>query len=305
MDSFRTVCGPREGDRCDGDVVFLHGLGGDPEQTWQIKGQPGTFWPLWLCQDIPKIAVHSIGYEAEPSSWLGRTMPIVHRATNLLATLEAHRLGGRSTILIGHSLGGLLIKEMLRTALTMRHDSWEKIGENVRGVVFLATPHQGSRMADYITALRHVFRPTVSISELGDNSAPLRSLNLWYRNNASARNINTYVLFETQPTRGVQVVDEASADPGIENVIPIPITADHIAICKPPNRDDLIYLSVKSFVSKILRSSLQENLDDDSFNIVDVEINVFTRRKSNSTRQLIYMSRLQITIRKLLLTSSP
>jgi hypothetical protein len=34
-----------------GNVVFVHGLGGHPYDTWRRRADDGTFWPLWLAQD--------------------------------------------------------------------------------------------------------------------------------------------------------------------------------------------------------------------------------------------------------------
>src|SRR5258707_15687901 len=35
-----------------GNVVFVHGLGGHPYDTWRRRADDGTFWPLWLAHDI-------------------------------------------------------------------------------------------------------------------------------------------------------------------------------------------------------------------------------------------------------------
>jgi hypothetical protein len=45
------------------------------------------------------------------------------------------------------------------------------------------------------------------------------------------------VYYETQPTRGFRVVDEASADPGLAFVTPVPVDADHITLSKPLSPD--------------------------------------------------------------------
>jgi hypothetical protein len=46
------------------------------------------------------------------------------------------------------------------------------------------------------------------------------------------------------------VVDASSADPGIENVIPIPLDYDHITICRPDSVDTQIYRSLKKFIGE-------------------------------------------------------
>jgi pimeloyl-ACP methyl ester carboxylesterase len=223
------------------NILFLHGLGGDQKLTW--TGKADAFWPGWLAEMFPDIAVFSLGYEASPSGWLGPTMPISDRATQLLALLEARHLLGTPMIFVVHSLGGLVVKEMIRIAETYQNKAWENVARETLGVVFLATPHTGSSVAGYLGALGTLLRLSVSVRELEANAAPLRALNLWYRNNVRRLAIQTRVFYESQQTNGVRVVDEASADPGIEGVIPIPVDANHISICKLDARDTLVFSS--------------------------------------------------------------
>jgi hypothetical protein len=166
-------------------------------------------------RNVPDIAVFSLGYEASPSGWLGSTMPISDRATQLLALLEAKQLLGTPMVFVVHSLGGLVVKEMLRIAETYQNKAWENVARQTLGIVFLATPHSGSSIAGYLGALGALLRLSVSVRELEANAAPLRDLNLWYRNNVRRLAIQTRVFFETQQTNGLRVVNESSADPAI------------------------------------------------------------------------------------------
>ncbi len=231
------------------DVIFVHGLGGDPFATWwHDKDQPKNSFPFWLADDCPNIAVHTLAYEASPSQWLGSSMPLVDRATNVLTRLETERVGGRPLYFVCHSLGGLVVKQTLRSALQLREDAWQRIAEATRGIVFLATPHTGARLADYLGALGKVVRLSVSVSELEASAPALRDLNVWYRQNAKGLGIDTLAMFETRNTGGVRVVDEASADAG--HGVPRAIDADHLSICKPQSRSDLVYSAVKNFLDK-------------------------------------------------------
>jgi HEAT repeat protein/pimeloyl-ACP methyl ester carboxylesterase len=248
MSSILPVLGPNHSAPPDAQasVFFIHGLGGDQRLTWTARED--AFWPSWLAEMFPGIAVFSLGYEASPSSWLGSTMPISDRALQLLALLEARQLLRSPVIFIVHSLGGLVVKEMIRIAATYQNQAWETVARQTLGIVFLATPHSGARIADYLGALSRLLRLSTSVHELEANAPPLRDLNLWYRNNARRLDIQTRVFFESQQTNGVRVVDEASADPGIEGVFPIPVDANHISICKLNTQDTLVFLSVAKFI---------------------------------------------------------
>ena len=78
-------------DRADriGDVIFVHGLGGDAFGTWhpQDKKDDDQSWLYWLGQDAPDVGIWSIDYEVEPSAWKGNAMPLTDQATNILELL--------------------------------------------------------------------------------------------------------------------------------------------------------------------------------------------------------------------------
>jgi triacylglycerol esterase/lipase EstA (alpha/beta hydrolase family) len=135
------------------DVVFIHGMGGNADGTWR---HVDSWWPNWIAEDAEHVAVWSLDYDAEPSAWLGSAMPLSDRAGNILTRFEADDLGKRPLILICHSLGGLVAKQMLRSAEGHGEAAWQRIGENVAGIVFLATPHTGSRLADYLGGLARI-----------------------------------------------------------------------------------------------------------------------------------------------------
>ncbi len=79
-----------------------------------------------------------------------------------------------------------------------------------------------------------------------------------FRNNFRDLGIKVEVYFEKYSTSGVLVVDASSADPGIENVIPIPLDDDHNTICRPDSKDQLIYRSLKKLIDSWI--STQSNI---------------------------------------------
>ena len=235
------------------DVVFVHGLDGDARKSWSA-GPKRSFWPEWLALDVSGVAVWSLGYDAASSRWLGHAMPIQDRAINLLAELENHEIGRRPLCFVTHSMGGLVVKEMLLHAADGRA-GYGEFATATRGVVFLATPHTGSDVVTkaVVKALGVAYRKTPAVVALERNGAHLRQLNIRYRNWATDHKvaIGHRIFYETQPTRGVHVVDAGSADPGIPGQAPIPVDANHIDICKPTDRSDLVYGQIKRFITSI------------------------------------------------------
>jgi hypothetical protein len=235
-----------------GDVVFVHGLGGDPFTTWEFSAN--QCWSTWLAADRPDLAIWSLGYEVQPSAWSGTAMPLADRAVNVLATLDGESVGKRPLCFVTHSMGGLLVKQLLRHAWTISKE-YRHICLSTKGVVFFSTPHTGSNLATLSSYLKFVIRTTIAVRELEAHDHNLRELNLWYRNNVSDLAIGTRVFFETRPTSGVMVVNATSADPGLPDVTPIPVDSDHFNICCPPSIKDLRYTQTLKFLNDRIRLS--------------------------------------------------
>ncbi len=237
------------------DIVFLHGLDGDATATWHPSGKPEKYWPRWLGEDLPHVGIWSVDYEAKKFKWSGDALPLEDRATNCLEKLVASGIGQRPLMFVTHSLGGLVAKQVLRHAATMGMEDWEPISQSCRGVVFIATPHAGSNLANYVKYLTLVLRPTKAVDDLEAKSAPLRNLNDWYRNNSGKLNIGTKAFYETKQTNGFHVVDAVSAEPGLPGVKTVPIEENHIDICKPDSRSSMVYVTCKQFCERILHNA--------------------------------------------------
>ena len=240
-----------------GDIIFVHGLGGHPITTWHPQEKEDeNCWLYWLGNDLQNFGIWSFGYEAEFSRIKGRSMPRFDQAKNLIGWLEAREFGERPIIFITHSLGGLLIKEMLRAAYSYKKEEfYSNLIYQTKGVVFLATPHTGSHLANLVGILGKLIQTTVSAEELKIHNPWLRDLDDWYRQNVRDLEIETSVYYETQNTLGYKVVDEDSANPKIEGVFAISTSENHISIAKP-SQDDLVYLGVINFIRKLISPSV-------------------------------------------------
>jgi hypothetical protein len=173
-------------------------------------------------------------------------MPLADRATNSLDLLDSYEIGDRPIIFITHSMGGLLVKQMLRSARDF--GKWRAIAQKTRGIVFLSTPHSGSDMASWINHIGGIVQTTVSVEELEAHHSRLRELNLLYRNDEQFSQVPMLVYCEMRRTKGILVVNQTSADPGIKGVIPVPMDFDHISICKVADRKSQIYRQVKRLI---------------------------------------------------------
>jgi pimeloyl-ACP methyl ester carboxylesterase len=162
--------------------VFFHGLGGDAYATWRATADNSSFWPRWLAEDIRGLSVYSVGYEAPVSRWRGSAMHLTHRATNVLERLLAEPgLSEGTLVLIGHSLGGLVIKQLLQTAETeaRKRERATNFLKRLEKIAFLATPHTGSGWSTWGDRLRIAVRPSAAAASLVRNDPNLGNLNLW------------------------------------------------------------------------------------------------------------------------------
>ena len=234
------------------DVVFVHGLGGDYASTWAPDGAVDC-WLDWLVEDIPGIAVWSIQYPAGATKWAakGEGMALPERAAGLIQIMTYHGIGSRKVIFVCHSLGGLMIKQILRNSWDMAKPEWRVIVDATVGVAFLATPHAGSGLATIAKAMR-LSRATRTTLALAANDPHLKELADWYRQNTPTLGIQTIAYSESRKMRrGIRlftVVSATSADPGITGCIATSVDSDHISICKPIGRDAVVYQGIETFI---------------------------------------------------------
>jgi hypothetical protein len=241
------------------NVIFVHGLGGDAYSTWNFNNEGAGSdssdcegWLSWVRTASNRSNIYTLDYRLSSSGWLVGSMAITDRAINVLATLDSKIAPSIPIVFVCHSYGGLLVKQLLRSAIDAAPE-YGHIAKATKGIVFLGTPHAGSKLASYMNALGAILRSTDAISELKKNGAQLRDLNLWFRNNFSKLELKAVILYEGLATRGVKVVDDASSDPGIVGVTPIKVDADHIDLPKPFEADLRVSMAeklIRSIVSK-------------------------------------------------------
>jgi Alpha/beta hydrolase family len=165
------------------DVIFVHGLDGHPFKTWQHDPNRQTdCWLHWLSEDASAVAVHTLEYAARSSAWLGQAMPLVDRAKEVLNELTRRGIGNRPIILVCHSLGGLLAKQLLRTASDdAAPPAWRKIADQTKGNAWAAALGETRRAIELYEQRLAITR------EIGDrmgegnalfNSRALRSMRL-------------------------------------------------------------------------------------------------------------------------------
>lgn len=268
------------------DIVFVHGLMGSAQETWAHDKEASAFWPKWL-SNLADIWI--VDYPADLFWWTNTGMALPERAKSVIDALANYGLGSKPIVWITHSLGGLLVKSMLRAAHELNNPNWEPIVRQTRGVVFLGTPHTGASLGTLADVLRRL--TSVNASQLKSNEAHLLDLTSWYSRNAKRLGIATRAYYEKGTVRGIKVVDEASADPRVEDCVPIPSDANHLDICKPRDVHDPVYMGVLRFVESFGPRSIEDADDAEKCQIEHNINNVFGMHRGDT---LHYVQRTRV-----------
>ncbi|SFI56003.1 ABC-three component system protein [Caulobacter sp. UNC279MFTsu5.1] len=268
------------------DIIFVHGLTGDLKGTWTHSN--GEFWPSWLAADFPAANVYSAGYDSSVfSSFMkGGGASLADRATILLDRLASRPSRGRPILFITHSLGGLIVKQMLRKSLDASSERHKAIGRSTVGVIFIATPHQGAEFAKAVNRIIGL-ATTKTIRELERGGDQLVDLGIWFSNWAGKSELNVECYYEVEKTKTVLVVDQTTANPNVLGCDPVAIQADHISITKLVDRDAQLYQSISTVITDLLATTAAS---DDSGGggdaVIESEYNAFTSQAPSDRRTL-------------------
>ncbi|XP_042494170.1 uncharacterized protein LOC122073628 isoform X2 [Macadamia integrifolia] len=259
------------------DVVFVHGLRGGPFKSWRIAedkssttksglvenidmdaGKEGTFWPgEWLPTDFPRARLFSVKYKTNLTQWSGASLPLQEVSSLLLKKLTAAGIGSRPVVFVTHSMGGLVVKQLLSQA---KAENLNKFVNNTIGVVFYSCPHFGSKLADMPWRMGFVLRPAPTIGELRSGAPRLIELNDFIRHLHNKGLLEVLSFSETKVTPLVEgyggwafrmeIVPIESAYPGFGELVVLDST-DHINSCKPISRTDPSYTETLHFMQKL------------------------------------------------------
>lgn len=239
------------------DFIFVHGLGGGSRKTWSKTSSMSHYWPgQWLPKekDFEHVRIHSYGYDSDWTKGSANCLNLHHIGKSLLGELSTcPHITDSSTnlVLIGHSMGGLVIKK----AYMLAEKENKPLARRVRAIYFLATPHRGS---DSAKLLRNVIQVASSapafVTDLVRGSGALQSINDEFRQYSA--DIELWSFYETQKLRAsglsTLIVDPESATLGYREEKQMPMNADHRSICKFETLSDPNYIIIRnSLISTI------------------------------------------------------
>ncbi|KEZ41456.1 Uncharacterized protein SAPIO_CDS7594 [Scedosporium apiospermum] len=295
------------------DIVFIHGFRGHPERTWTSGGktprqkqsegasdgsepQPKrrrlltfqsarhsdcepVYWPRDLLPStVPNARVLTFGYDSDIKH---RVFDQANRTTvrdiahNCLVALESERREApeRHLLFVVHSLGGIIVKELLRQSSGhyQRQSHLRKVFESTTGIIFFGTPHDG---ADPLGSLRHVIERLAKMSGFQYNESIANTLlpsserlmELWEEFGPLAQERN-WLIHSFREGLGVgalngkKVVEDDSSflrlPPAIETTEHI--GRNHMEMCRFAGPDDVEYKKVDAALRR-MTANLSLNL---------------------------------------------
>ncbi|WP_339521922.1 esterase/lipase family protein [Pseudomonas sp. EL_65y_Pfl2_R96] len=217
-------------------ILFVHGLSGSAEGTW---GKMIEFFR----RDEGFSDFHLDSYQYPTAKFrlpFGKKMPgIQDLAEGLRSYISAYHGDKSEIILIGHSMGGLVLRQYITNELK------KPTPTSIRAAIMIATPHTGAALASIGSNLswKHTH-----LKQLAKGQDILRSiLEDWATLNIENRIDTLYI------TGGLDaIVDRQSSMPYYGNVkFENLINYGHIDVIKPDHAADIRYIVIKKFITEL------------------------------------------------------
>ncbi|XP_053658846.1 uncharacterized protein LOC128707914 [Anopheles marshallii] len=229
-----------------------------PKPTKDANWSP--CWPGdWLPLDCPGVRVIAVNYTTDPYLWRPvwitkrNRSSLVDRAREMSDLLIAKGVGrGHPIVWVGHSKGGIFIKQILVDAWESGRPAAEPLWRSSRGTLFYSVPHRGSPLADFNLPL---LRQSVELLEIQKNCSSILELHSRFvaLYHSGQLKIDVFSFVETALTLMsvlyLRIVGIDSADPGIGEVCGVHL--DHREICKPRSRNCILYTELVKMINRV------------------------------------------------------
>lgn len=217
-------------------IIFVHGLSGSSEGTW------GKMIELFRCDPaFREYALDSYEYPTCKVNWaFWKTMPGIPELSDGLSTfIQAFHSDKTSIVLIGHSLGGLVLRHYIANLFK------KSMAGTISAAIMIATPHTGAALGKFGNSLS--FRHT-HLRQLSKGSDILLA------NLADWNNLRIEEKIETLYVTGGMdsIVEGSSSKPfhGDERAKNL-IKYGHIDVIKPEHAGDIRFVTVKKFIEAL------------------------------------------------------
>ena len=234
-------------------IVFIHGIYGDGRNTWTSEDGK-TYWPDLVTSDS-QFGDADVVVRSYKTSVLGNVSSVQTIAAALKSDLTDIFSSHKEVIFLCHSLGGLIVKQLLLDN--------PQYANKVPFIVFYATPGGGSFVARFASVFSD--DPLLqAMSDAGDNKYLVDLENRWRSAQFNTHRYCAYELLKMRPhdlraivvggaanakdklldfVGGIYVVDPISATYACDSKAAFTgINANHVGIVKPSSKADASYI---------------------------------------------------------------
>lgn len=223
-------------------IVFVHGIGGDGTTTWRSEK---AYWPELVKAD-PVFAGSDVYVYDYESSAVGSSPSIAELARNLRDNLNLPSGANISSydkiVFIGHSLGGLIIRQYLSE--DARHH------RNIAGLFLFASPMEGSYYAKLA-----VFFGSVTVREMqssgGAESFVTGLRDRWLESRPQI-SIDSWCAYERRPMGPLVVVNSDSATKLCNRAARSDPASNHQSLVKPTGLDDVKHTILRTWFDEAI-----------------------------------------------------
>ncbi|KAF8533302.1 hypothetical protein BDD12DRAFT_984533 [Trichophaea hybrida] len=255
------------------DVIAVTGLAGHAFGSWRNRETHQMWLKDFLPYDVKNIRILTYGYDSRLIGHDGvAEMRLLDFQRHFIEQLQNVVPKNRPIILIGHSLGGILI---LQTLIELkRNPSHKHILDAIYSMLFFGTPHEGMRTydleemvdvesGDYETSMHNLLRQLREGSEFLENQKE----ELCYIWKEYKPNIVSF--YETAPTPTVrrsesgsywrdgkesEMVKRFSAQLYIPTEERIPVAKNHTNMVKFASAEDETYQTVARYLTEWVKN---------------------------------------------------
>lgn len=259
------------------DVVFIHGLLGGVFYSWRqldldnsrgwgtdelISSENYAYcWPRdWLDDMSENVRILGVDFDSYLSQW-GNTCPnesfrtsLKDRSLDILSKLRSCGVGQRPVIFVGHSMGGLIVKQMLAYAQQSGEEDLQNLVNNTKGFVLYSTPHFGTTAARLNAYTKRLVFPSTELQDLEAGSPHLAELHHKFLEIVKSNHMQVISFGETLPTRSmgldVTYVPLESSNPGVGKYYKVEM--NHINICKPGSKKSILFRKLHRLIWDVM-----------------------------------------------------
>ncbi|KZL80862.1 alpha beta-hydrolase [Colletotrichum incanum] len=267
------------------DIVFIHGLGSNPDTTWRAKVYPheetvpgNERFVNWVSDFLPhdlqttqrNIRIFFYNYDtywqidAVESRLQNLGNEFLEELHSTVYKSEVER--SRRLVFVAHSQGGLVVKQALVQA--QLHPRFDFIVKSTKAILFLGSPHRGTSFGKWSWMFAQALRPLGSnpsiLADLGYDALPLHDLHKNFFK-TTRKDLQIFNFFEKRPKTILRMwfirwqqfcVREQSATYEGEDVRNIGLPVDHYGLNKFGSRS-ASYETIRSKLFEVTKHLAQ------------------------------------------------